>query len=227
MGYFYSSPHIIKVENGKPIGAAYDWFTTYILPNLEGGVNWDKSGTPLPRLLSRLKEGKVDAAILFGKRPDREKFLHYPAAPYLVTKPSLLVKSGFNLKQLASMNDAKSLKIGFLVGGFIPPVIKKENYMFNLIAGSNGQDQNLKKVMAGRIDAMFSPQGISLEFMARERGIENDVRVLNFPVPEVSVYSVFSKSSVDKGFVERYEMALKKAEEKMPYKQFVSKWTPP
>lgn len=224
IGYFVNSPHILGVSNKKPIGAVIEWFETYIKPNLNYQITWIKEPLSVSRLLSDLENGMVDGAILFAKRPDREKYLFYPKASYLKSTPAILVRNDFPKDQLTSLEDINNIYIGFGLGAFIPPNIKSSGIKFDFVSGSNWQETNIKKLIKKRIDAVFDPQDIVLNYLAHKHKIEDRVRVMPLPVPAVENYTVFSKKTTSLEVLANYERALEIAEGMMPYKKFLENW---
>ena len=120
-----------------------------------------------------------------AKRPDRVEYLYYPKDSSLDAIPSLLVKKTFYLDNIQSLEAIEHTRIGFGLGAFIPPNIRKANLNFDLISGINWQMQNIKKLMLGRIDAMFDPQDIVLKYLARQYGVTDHTKVIKFPVEKM------------------------------------------
>ena len=78
MGYFGIPPHVVKLDDEAPKGAAVTYFNDYISPSLGLEVEWDIQATPPTRLFDQLKSGEKDAMIFLGKTEQRTEFLHYP-----------------------------------------------------------------------------------------------------------------------------------------------------
>jgi len=224
IGYFINSPHVTNVESKSPEGALVDWFEQYIQPRMQMGLNWEENKTPVRRLLQRLKEGKVDIGIFFVKSPKREKFLYYPTTPFLVSTPSLLVKSSFTLNKINNLNEIRTLNIGFVDGGFIPSILENKNIQFILMSGSEPQKRNVEMMMLNRLDAVFAPQDISLHYLVRKLGLADDAKVLNLPLPDMQIYAVFSKKSTNIDIVEQYQNALTIANDQFSYRKFLLEW---
>ena len=211
MGFFLNSPHVIRIESKQPVGAIVDWFNQYIAPQINADIIWETMGKTVPRLLLDLKAGRTDMVVLLAKSSDREEWIHYPKKPFLVASCGILVKKEFRLDAIHSFEEIKKDRLGFSVGGFIPKPIKKANLNFDLIVGDKRQEQNIKKLMLGRLEGMFDPQDLVLHYYAEQFEIVNQTKVIKLPVKPVANYTVFSKTSTESDLVEQYEIALQNA----------------
>lgn len=227
IGYFVLSPHGIREQNGTAVGSAVDWFNRYIAPEMNDTFVWVARPLPVPRLLDSLKKGTVDAAILFAKNAERAEYLYYPQKPYLESVNALLVKKDFRYDKIDSLSQVKNIKIGYGAGAFIPPPVKAANLNFDLVAAVNFYEVNIKKLLAGRIDALFDPQDTVLEYAALTYKVVDQTKVISLPGGLIGSYTVFSKKSTSPNVVQQYDRALEKAMAKMPYVEFVKTWKEP
>ncbi|MFH2131781.1 MAG: transporter substrate-binding domain-containing protein [bacterium] len=224
MSYFIANPHIIKVENGIPVGGKVAYFNKYIAPNLNATVQWDRQETPIARLIKNLQTGKADAAIMFAKLPDREVYLYFPRIPFVETIPSVLVRNDFPLSKITQLDELKGFRIGYVLNAFIPSNIKNAGLNFDFISGTETIKRSIKKLQKFRIDAFFDPQDITFVFARKKYGIEAETRILPFPVDPVPLYTVFSKTTVNPELVRDYEEALKKAQGEVNYRKFLESY---
>ena len=224
MGYFGIPPHVVKLDDEAPKGAAVTYFNDYISPSLGLEVEWDIQATPPTRLFDQLKSGEKDAMIFLGKTEQRTEFLHYPD-PYLTVPETLAFKKGNSANGITKVDDLYGLTIGFLVGGRIPDALQNDKINFKLLAGNRLFERNLEKLLAGRIDAVYAPLSTALTEIIEQMGVSDQVELISIEFLEpVQIYTVFSKKSVSEEFVEKYNEALKSATIEIEYLDYIRKY---
>jgi ABC-type amino acid transport substrate-binding protein len=151
---------------------------------------------PVSRIISYLKNGELDMAIGFGMTEERKAYLLYADEPSIVYHPSITVLSGHRLGEISSVNDLAGMKIGYLLGAYTGSFFKGAQAVeFDLISGDRWIEQNLGKLLLGRIDGILDQNDYSCIAAARRKGVEDKVKVLRLPVEGVKSYVVFSKAS--------------------------------
>ncbi len=224
MSYFGIPPHVVKLDNEAPKGAAVAYFNEYIAPSIGLAVDWDIQATPPTRIFDQLKSGEKDALIFLGKTKERTEFLHYPD-PYLTVPETLAFKIGNSPNEITKVDDLFGLTIGFVVGGRIPDALQDDRIYFKLLAGNRLFERNVEKLLADRVDAVYAPLSTALTSIIEKMDVSDQVTLvpLEFLEP-VNLYTVFSKKSVSESTIKKYNQALEKAIRKINYLDYIDKY---
>jgi polar amino acid transport system substrate-binding protein len=221
MGYFDLPPHVVKVEDGVPKGAAISYFEEYIAPHLGIAVEWDREAIPPTRLMNQLRNGEKDAMVFLGKTEERTGYLHYPD-PYLIIPETLAFKNGHSLDRITKASDLHGLTVGFLVGGRIPDPLRDDRITYDLIAGKRLFERNVEKLLLGRIDAIYAPLSTALVDIIDEMEVGDRVKLVPIEFLDlVQIYTVFSKKTVPESIVENYNKALVAANRERTYLDYI------
>ncbi len=198
MGYFELPPHCYTDKNdGKPKGALVSYFEE-VASETGYEIKW-VGPFPLPRLTKYLREGEIDGTVGFVKLPWLEDILYYPVSNIYMGQASLIICKENPLKQIISAKDIEGYRIGSVKSstGKYTPLIDDNRDLITLeeIGGDRWVEQNLKKLAAGRIDAIFDRQQFTIPFVAKKLNLDAHIKVLSIPDPATPFYIVFSKSS--------------------------------
>lgn len=224
IGYFDIPPHVVKVEDGKPQGAAISYFEELIAPRFGVPFEWNSEVTAPTRLMSQLSDGEIDAMIFLGKTTERTKVFHYPD-PYLVTPEMLVFRADYPIGKIARVSDLHGLTLGFLVGGRIPESLRDEKIRYDLIAGKRLMERNVEKLLLGRIDAIYAPLSTALEDIIHGMGVSDQTKIVPIEFLEpVEIYTVFSKKTVSATVVADYNAALAAAGREQAYIDFIDSY---
>ncbi|MCK5098372.1 MAG: transporter substrate-binding domain-containing protein [Desulfobacteraceae bacterium] len=196
MGFFQLKPHAFSEDNStKPIGASIDYFN--ILAGKMGyDVSWE-GPIPFQRLIKRLREGTLDGSILFLKTPPRENFLYYSNSYIFKLKTIFAVKKNNPLNKIESINDVKDYRVGFLKGGRTSPFITNnlDKLIMELMPGKTWVEQNLLKLKAERLDAVYDLNQYTLKYVMHKMKLQDNFKILIVPEEPNPVYPIFSKAS--------------------------------
>lgn len=207
MGYFNLSPHVFYDKTSQILqGASINYFNA-TASAMGYEVEWS-GPLPFPRLIIYLKEGKIDGSIMMNKNPERETFLFYPDPPYHMVQRILVVKKENKLDKITSINDILGYKVGFMRDAHLSPFIKDnvDKITLELIGGENWVEQNLIKLTAGRLDAVYDLNSETMLYKAKELNIDDKIKLLQVPEPPGGVHIVFSKASQNgKVLFEKYQ----------------------
>ena len=221
IGYFDLPPHVDKVEDGIPKGAAISYFEEFIAPHLGILVDWDTAATPPTRLMQQLRNGEKDAMIFLGKTEERTGYLHYPD-PYLIIPETLAFKKGHPIDRVTMVSDLHGLTVGFLVGGRIPDPLRDDRIRYDLIAGKRLFERNVEKLLLGRIDAVYAPLSTALVNIIDEMEVGDQVKLVPIEFLDlVQIYTVFSKKTVGEDIVKNYNKALEAAGRERKYLDYI------
>lgn len=210
VGFFSLAPHAFLDVDKRPTGAAVDYMQQYLAPHMKVQIDWQH--LPFTRLLYMLDNERIDAVLVLAKNPGREEKYLYPAQPFAAMQSGLVVSTNSHLESIHRVDQLYGTKIGFTKGGYLSPFMQDSSITFQYVVGDSHIFQTLlKQLDAGRVDAVYNPTMESLIFEARELGLQERVRFLALPEPEVALYTVFSKRAEQ--WRERYEEAQKKQQE--------------
>jgi ABC-type amino acid transport substrate-binding protein len=107
---------------------------------------------------------------------------------------------GYVIRQFAKANHSKFVKDNFNI------------FKFDIISGGkNLFEQNLKKLIFGRIDAIHTLDEFTLLYEARRLKLDPYVKILFLPEAPLPFYSVFSKNEKGKMLKEKFDAAMEEA----------------
>lgn len=214
MGYFILPPHQYLLDDSaeKPRGAQITSFEAQA--SLMGyDVEW-VGPLPLPRMTEMLKKGEdIDGTVGFPKYSSFEEFLYYPDAPLFFGQPIFVVRQENPLTQIRSIDDIRGYRIGLVksISGRYTALIDEHRDALTIeeLGGDAWIEQNLKKLIAGRLDALFDRQAYTIPFVAAQLQLDTQIKILPIPTPSSPFYVVFSKASQQgKLLLERYNAAV-------------------
>ncbi len=216
MGYFLLPPYqYLGKQEGttQPQGSTIEYFGL-AAALMEEEVEW-VGPFPLLRLVELLKSGQLDGTVAFYRSPEFETFLYYASSPLLLAQPILLVRQDNPITAIESIEDIRGYRIGHIVtgGGRYTPMLDKYRDAITLdgIGSDQWAEQNIGKLLAGRLDAVFDRQPYTLPFVAARMQQYDQVKVIPIPDPPTPVYIVFSKMSPrGKALVDQYNAILPK-----------------
>lgn len=196
IGIFNLPPYMMEVgHDKKPGGAAIDFWRTCIAPNTGEKIEIVGAGPfPPPRLFTMLEKGEVDVVNNITRVPEREKLFLYSESYLAEISSCLIVRKDSPITKVTRQEDLFDKTIGFIVGGYVPPLLQHERITFDLISDTDYGKVLLDKLLAKRFDACLHINYISLLYDLRLKGYEDKVRVVLLPVDKVKVYSIFRKS---------------------------------
>lgn len=194
IGVFIHAPHVYKTEEtGNVYGPGIDYITEIVRAM---GYEPVVRLLPLPRILAFLKSGDIDLSLEFAKTAERAEYLYYPDAPSYIMVPSLTFLSSSTVTEIKTIDDLKGTRIGYLKGASVAAFFKGNSaVVFENVTGENWIQQNLGKLLAGRIDAAMDNNAYSYLEEARRQGLESKIKTLRIPGEGTGFYVVFSKAS--------------------------------
>lgn len=199
IGYFDHKPHqyFNEIKN-RPCGATIVYFE---MTAKRMGYNVEWVG-PLPmfRLIQYLKEGTIDGTAHMVKTPDLKNIVYYADQPFHYAQPIFVVRSENTLKKISTIEDIKGYRVGWIgaVDDFPPsPFIEKhlEQIHIETVSGTGMWEQQLKKLLIGRVDAVHDLNEYTLLYEAKVLHINHKIRVLPLPEDPIPVLVMFSRNS--------------------------------
>lgn len=215
MGFFNLPPHMYAAkESDKSQGLSIAYFEM-VASQMGHKVEW-VGPLPLPRLNNYLAHGEegLDGSIHFPKQDFLEIFLYYPDNEYYSMHPVFIIKKEHPLIQINSIDDVRGYRVGMhdvpLPTAFIAN--NRDQLHLEPIPGEEWACQNLKKLLANRIDAIYDLNQYTILFEAIKLGLHLQIKILPLPDPPEKTYVVFAKTS-DKGkrLLEQYNAVIKKS----------------
>lgn len=219
--------HLTRGEDGKMKGLMVDYTENTLAPAMGVKIEW-VGPAPIRRLLALMKSGKIDCLPTIMKSGEREEVALFSTAPSWYSKTPLVVKKDSPLKKVSYIKDLYNLKIGCGLDVPKPNFMSDSNVKFDPIAGEKWQELNLKKLLNGRVDAVYFPSISNYENNGKIKLVEekqDKLRIIILPQhilgDNVGIfYHVFSKKA-DKGFLEKYNELIGKTV--LPYTEWYAK----
>jgi ABC-type amino acid transport substrate-binding protein len=192
VGYFDVPPHVTQDKSGAATGAAVDLFKAVAQRMGIKDVTYQQ--LPLPRALGMLEGGELDAILFLSKNAEREAKFFYPAKPYFLSQPSLAIATKSSIKEIKTADDLKALKIGLFLGMNLSPSMRQSGLNLDSLTGTdNLYSRNFQKLTQGRVDAVYSPDNLTLAKEIKAAGLEGSVHVVPLPDQPNATYTVFNK----------------------------------
>ena len=163
--------------------------------SMRAGYDTEVKLYPVKRMESYLESGEVDGATALVQTEKREKYLIYSNTPVMVSRLTVFVRKGEEFP-FKSVNDLKGKKIGFLLG------YRTDSYELEksiregsvTVEEAVGYDQNLKKLIKGRVDCILTTEQLTW-YHANELGIAGQITALDPPLSSHSVFIAVSKNT--------------------------------
>tara|TARA_B110000196_G_C21003351_1_gene594075 strand:+ start:262 stop:1005 length:744 start_codon:yes stop_codon:yes gene_type:complete len=191
IGYYSLPPHSMNIQEA-PAGAAISYLQENIFPESEYTISW--KFLPFARVLSELRAGRIDCAILIAKTTQREQEFKYPDNYLYQTKNGLIVLKNRQLTEVVSLDQLKGMRLGHVVGSVRPTELGQLGVVFENISGKDFTRRNIKKLEKNRIDAVYVPTLSHAKYEYGKMGDRSDVNFLPLPMIEGhKLYVVFRK----------------------------------
>lgn len=224
VGYFIAQPHIIFNESAEPklSGALVEFLDKYIGPEMGVEFIWNERPINIPRQLKRMKEGSQDMIAVMRKSEERMDSAIYTEMSFYDEPIVLAFKKDHPIAAVRSVDDIVDFKIGFADMNVLSAFMQDERLNFSYISSPAPHTQNIKKLMAGRIDAVYSPSKTSLLMAVKKAGLEDAIKLLNLPEPPGENFVAFSINRPD--LVKRYNEAFIAINGKEKYQELLKKY---
>ena len=172
-------------------------------------------------------EGKYDAIMPTIKNTDREKKLYFPKEHISsgIYKLFILKKNQGKFKY-NSFDDLKGHKVGMLRGLAIPKELKTADNSGKFLKEAKNIEINLKMLLDGKIDYLMEDYLVVVKTLDK-MNLSNKVIALEKPVYLVKHYVAFSKKSVKKSTVDKFNTALTKFKQTDKYLKLKEKYNIP
>ncbi len=149
------------------------------------------------RALEQVREGAIDGAI--GASPSDGMGLQLPQQEIAQNFPVFFVRTGHPWKY-ENPGSLEHICLGAISGYDYRPVINEwisanqhDPHRIQLVSGNTALDQNVRKLLAGRIDAIIDNE-TSVRWALRQVGVSNQVQLAGSVPMVVHLYIAFSPS---------------------------------
>lgn len=186
---------------------------------------------PWARAQYNTEHGNVDACFNAGQNATREKWaLFHKEVLFEETYVIFLRKdSTFNISE--DFKNVDNLKVGvqrgYTYGGEFQKALDEKR--FKQITEAETIEQNLKKLMAGRID-LFIGDKIPSQYFITKENVGDQIKLFksstgaDFIVSLWPTYVAFSKKTISSSFIDEFDVALKKLKSSGRYDEIINKY---
>lgn len=210
IGGFGNVPPLAFEENGVIKGFFFD---VYREAAKRVGFDAILELYPTKRLLSNLKTGDIDGVAALSYRNERAAYLVYSTTPVMVSRILVFVKKGKEFP-FSSIKDLFGKRIGVIAGwnlnnSELDRAAKEGKVLIDEVTNF---DQNLKKLLAARVDCLITTEQLTW-YHANALGIAQNIVALDKQVADLRVYFAVSKFTKNitspEALIERMDAALK------------------
>jgi polar amino acid transport system substrate-binding protein len=217
VGYFDLPPHTPLPGQADTEGTAIAYFEKIAERMQLKAVSYQRY--PLSRLLQMLQRDQLDMALILAKTPEREATLVYPAQPFVVVQPLLLVAREHPLQRVDSVEQLLPLRLGAWQDGYRSPMLRDPRLQLQTLSSSNVLNQSLKMLQAGRLEAFYYPDDLAVRYQVQHLSMQDSIRLLPLPKERMQLYSAFSRAAAVR-YLQRYERALAEVAAQQGYAAF-------
>ncbi len=224
LGYFTLAPHIFQDKDGNAVGPLPEFLNKHIGPAM--GVTFKLVNMPLARILKEMERGELPGGALFGCTQDRTVTYNYPVHSFYSMQPVIAVLKSSPLDEISLPANLKKLSIGYVTDAIISLYMKNNQIEFLNLSGNNTWQRNVKMLLEGRLDAVYSPAEINMMHAANNVNVLDKIKIIRLPEAPNKLYSLFSN---DKAFdklnlATKYDKAFKQVNGAHVYKSLLSHW---
>lgn len=206
IGYFEGFPsNFLNKETGEATGSTVDYLRDF---TIEMGYKPVFVGPlPFPRLFEMLKSGEIDTLLGLSYVKEREQFILYPLQPYRVLNPYVFVKKDSPIVKINNILDMLDYSYIYRQGGVLPSFLRpyKDALKINYLSKEDWLDRGLEMLMLGRVEGIITTSVLSVEYGARKKGVDIDLRKVLIPGDNDPLYlGISKKSKIAEEFLEKY-----------------------
>lgn len=196
LSYFSIPPHIFLDKDKKVTGAIYDLMVDHVALEIGIDFKWETEPTSPARQLYNLREKKNRIMCLAVYVPERRDYMIYSKTPYYYAQSIIAVHRSNPLKVVNEAGDISHMVFGYSQRAYVTPFMRDPSIQFDLISSPDFLEINLKKVMAHRIDGIYSPGKASSIFFLEKFGVIDEFRLIDIPEKPTALYFGFSQDTI-------------------------------
>ncbi|AXA93875.1 ABC transporter substrate-binding protein [Massilia sp. YMA4] len=178
--------------------------------------------TSLRRAMESLRNGTLDVLLLTSGATDRGPGIGTFGWTYLRTRPHLAVRRDSPLQRVPALPALAGMEIGWVAGSAIPPGLDRVDIHWQTLAVTDWQAANLRKLRAGRLDAVFFENEYSPRYYARQEGVP--IRLVRLPMPERRFFMAYSLKA-DRADIARFDRIAAAAFSDEQFRHFLDRYT--
>ena len=169
---------------------------------------------PIARGLLMVKNGEVDAFFSLKKTPEREKDLLFTKEPIIQQPFVFFVKKESNIQWNGAIEDITKYRIGIVNNASYGIVFDEyvKNKIINNIDEAQAFEQNIKKLIAGRVDIIINSYDVG-QTIIKKLNAENEIIALSPPIEVINSYLAFTKVKDYSCLANQYDQLLSKDNE--------------
>jgi len=219
VGWGIWPPYQYLSSKGEAIGLQIDLLND-IAAEAQCSLNYVQQ--PFSRNISDLEKGKIDMMADTTVTADRRRFAYF-SEPYrseililYVKKENLLKCKDRSLKDIMKNGFKLGLTRGNLYGKEVQEIKNDQQFARNLVL-LNENRESVGALLSDRIDGYFEDPTVQA-YELKKRGFKGKIESCRIEIYAGEVSLMFSKRSVEKKVIERFNQALKKIKETKSYK---------
>lgn len=198
VGYYDLPPHSFYEQGG----ASRDFLDQSILKPLGYQIKWVQ--LPFKRMLVWLENQQIDLGILIAATPERKSRMNFSRLPILNVQPAFVVKQNHPLQRITNLGQLKGMTVGHTSSSIQPTYLQQQGIDFSVVSSPHYFEQNVRRLKADRIEAIFAPTASHARYKVQKLGMESQLRILLLPVDRIPLHFAFSKA-LSSDFTARFD----------------------
>jgi polar amino acid transport system substrate-binding protein len=180
-----------------------------------------------------MQNGQLDISI-YSYKKEREKFLVYSDVPIFISEYGFAVRADSDI-QIDHLDDLRPYTIGHLAGLSHTPELSEiinQKRPLGMVTDSHTLDSMFAQLLSTtpRIDIMPNTKD-TFYWRAKELGVSDKIKVLDFAITTKRYYVTVSKSSKNiddiNGFLAEMDTCITQLHENGKYKEIISRYGSP
>lgn len=184
-------------------GALRDYMEQELVRGAGLQLQWAEP-TSYGRALENLRNGKIDILLMTSSKLEERPGVLTFGWSYLRSQPHLAVLKGSPLQSVQSLQQLAGMEIGWVDGSPLVEGMEQIPIRWQRLAAADWQLMNLRKLQAGRIQAVFYENEYSPRWFARKERIE--IQLLPLPMPG-RVFTMAYSQKADAAAIARFDKA--------------------
>ena len=201
-------------------GALRDYMEQELVRGAGIELQWAEP-TSYGRAMESLRNGKIDILLLTTTRQEEKPGVLTFGWSYLRSQPHLAVLKGAPLQSVQSLQQLAGMEIGWVDGSPLVEGMDAVPIRWQRLAAADWQQMNLRKLQAGRIQAVFYENEYSPRWFARKEHVE--IQLLPLPMPG-RVFSMAYSLKADPAAIARFDKAGAAAFAGDQFRQFLEQY---
>ena len=219
VGGFVVAPIIIGSPGAPLQGALRDYLEQEVVAR-GVALEW-MPPTSLARAIESLKNGAIDILLVTSERYDHLPDVAMFNWSYLRTQPHLAVRRDAPLQGVQSLQQLAGMEIGWVGGTTVPAPLQGVPIQWKFLTVPDWQAMNMRKLKAGRIQAVFFENEYSPRYFAASEHI--DIKLLKLPMPERQFTMAYS-AKADAAAIARFNKAAGNAFAGEQFKSYLEQY---